>query len=89
MRITTVISSLLLSSILVAPNNGSATRKPDTITIPRTSRDFHVEDRLELAQQVSNRCLTPYFWCYLPGFAPIGASCWCASPNGPIAGRVG
>ncbi|HZR59073.1 MAG TPA: hypothetical protein VFA74_19555 [Terriglobales bacterium] len=42
-----------------------------------------------VAQQVSNRCLTPYFWCFLPGYAPVGTACWCASPNGPVAGYVG
>lgn len=37
---------------------------------------------------VANQCLTPYFWCYMPGYAPVGASCWCASPNGPVGGVV-
>ena len=38
--------------------------------------------------QVSNRCFTPNFWCYLPGYAPVGANCWCATPNGPVYGVV-
>lgn len=42
----------------------------------------------KLAQAYDNRCFTPYFWCYLPGPAPINSPCWCASPNGPVAGVV-
>lgn len=43
---------------------------------------------LQLAQ-ASNVCRTPYGACILPGYAPLGALCWCASQNGPIQGRVG
>jgi hypothetical protein len=51
-------------------------------------RQSSTADKFELAQQVSNRCATPYFYCILPGYAPIGTPCWCASPNGPVAGSV-
>jgi hypothetical protein len=43
---------------------------------------------LQLAQ-ASNVCRTPYGACILPGYAPVGSPCWCASQNGPIQGRVG
>jgi len=33
-------------------------------------------------------CLTPYFWCWLPQQGPLNASCWCATYNGPVPGRV-
>lgn len=46
-------------------------------------------DTFVLAQApVSNRCFTPYFSCLLPGYAPLGTACWCATPNGPVAGVV-
>jgi hypothetical protein len=44
---------------------------------------------LGLQAPVSNKCLTPAFFCYLPSYGPVGAPCWCASPYGPVAGRVG
>jgi hypothetical protein len=37
----------------------------------------------------SNRCLTPSFWCLLPGYAQVGSPCWCGTTYGPVAGRVG
>lgn len=50
--------------------------------------DGHEGANVELAQQMSNRCFTPSFWCFLPGYAPIGAPCWCATPYGPVGGIV-
>lgn len=38
--------------------------------------------------QVSQRCVTPQLWCMLPYPAPIGSSCFCATPYGPIYGFV-
>jgi len=43
----------------------------------------------EAQAPMSNRCFTPSFWCWLPGFAPIGMPCYCGTPYGPIQGRVG
>lgn len=54
---------------------------------PWKSQDF-LQDRIETAQMVSNRCVTPYFWCLLPQFVPVGTTCWCATPNGPVVGVV-
>ena len=39
-------------------------------------------------QQYSNVCVTPVVSCYLPGPAPSGTPCWCATPYGPVNGRV-
>ena len=44
--------------------------------------------RPTVPQQVSNVCVTPVVSCYLPGPAPIGTPCWCATPYGPVNGRV-
>lgn len=33
-------------------------------------------------------CLTPYGWCWLPQALPPGGQCYCATPRGPIYGRV-
>lgn len=37
---------------------------------------------------VSNRCFTPYFWCFIPHVVPVGTPCYCASPYGPVQGIV-
>jgi len=36
----------------------------------------------------SNRCQTIVTACFIAQAAPAGAACWCASPGGPVAGRV-
>jgi hypothetical protein len=33
-------------------------------------------------------CLTNYGWCWLPRPFPSGGQCYCATPQGPIYGRV-
>jgi hypothetical protein len=38
--------------------------------------------------QFGFRCQTPQFWCGLPQPGPIGISCYCNSPYGPINGFV-
>jgi hypothetical protein len=54
----------------------------------KLSAAMNADSYPKLAQAYDNRCFTPYFWCYLPGPAPINSPCWCASPNGPVAGVV-
>ncbi len=39
-------------------------------------------------QQVSNICRTPQMWCRLYQYGPIGYTCWCNTPYGPIQGRL-
>jgi hypothetical protein len=34
------------------------------------------------------RCVTPQGICWLQGYAPPGAPCWCATPYEPVAGQV-
>jgi len=38
------------------------------------------------AQQMSNRCVTPQFWCQLSNFGPVGSPCYCNTPYGPVPG---
>jgi hypothetical protein len=40
------------------------------------------------AQQMSNRCVTPQFWCILPAAAPVGTPCYCSTPYGRVAGVI-
>jgi hypothetical protein len=35
------------------------------------------------------RCVTPAGSCFIPGNARPGTPCWCSTPYGPVAGRVG
>jgi hypothetical protein len=34
-------------------------------------------------------CFTPQFWCWMPQVGPVGALCYCPSPYGWVAGRLG
>ena len=34
-------------------------------------------------------CLTPYFWCPLPGALQPGSRCYCPGPYGPVYGQAG
>ncbi len=36
----------------------------------------------------SNMCVTPVVTCYLTVSAPPGTACWCATPTGPVSGKV-
>lgn len=38
------------------------------------------------AQATSNMCQTPSAICRVPQYGPIGATCWCIGPSGPIQG---
>jgi hypothetical protein len=29
------------------------------------------------SMQMTNICQTPGFWCVVPGYGPVGTSCWC------------
>ena len=93
MRIVAIMAIVLLTCGFVPPNNArrddGAIRRTLAHTSVRPIPNIEpLDDRREFAQQVSNRCFTPYFWCFLPGYAPVGTGCWCATPNGPVAGVV-
>jgi hypothetical protein len=47
------------------------------------------EGSLLRIQYQASRCVTPRGICWLQGFAPPGSNCWCATPYGPVSGRVG
>ena len=87
-RMIILAVAILISGYAIGKNS----QHVDGITkrIARYIQPRHISSggSFELAQQVSNRCATPYFFCFLPGYAPIGTPCWCATPNGPVAGTV-
>ena len=93
MRINTVIAIIILTCGL-ATSHGSISdmrgyrRTATREAIPHLSKSDLLGEGFEIAQQTSNRCFTPYFWCFLPGWAPINTPCWCATPNGPVGGVV-
>ena len=96
MRTTTIIATVILTLAAAASHGTRATipssKLPEQILIQQTPAANPLRETFEIAQQqgvpLSNRCFTPYFWCYLPGYAPVGSACWCASPNGPVGGVV-
>jgi hypothetical protein len=59
------------------------------LQLNETSR---IEERSLIETQyyprMSNRCQTPQFWCWLPAYAPVGTSCYCGTPSGPVRGFV-
>jgi hypothetical protein len=58
----------------------------ETLTLSkRSTRDRF--QRVQYPQMV--RCFTPQGMCWLPGSAPPGTPCWCATAYGPVAGRTG
>jgi hypothetical protein len=42
----------------------------------------------QLAQFFGGRCLTPQLWCIMAVPAPVGSSCFCTTPYGPVPGVV-
>ena len=85
MRIFT-ISAIVLTLSSVTPY--SSTQYSDVVEHGNLSASSQIGPGLMEFIQVSNRCFTPQFWCYLPGNAPVGARCWCATPYGPVEGVV-
>lgn len=84
---------IIVASVLVlafASGSRPVSSRPERTSIQEFWHGKSLGVRAEpAAQQLSNRCLTPYFWCYIPQYGPAGTPCWCASPNGPVAGRLG
>jgi len=94
MRVMMMIAVVVLASGIATPHNRTANNLTNQTVIDDISRGYishrgSLNDRFEVAQAVSNRCLTPYFWCLLPGYFPVNSPCWCATPNGPVPGVVG
>jgi hypothetical protein len=93
MRIIRVIAIVMLTCGFVVPrdamrNKDGMTRTGDYISIRHFSSGTSLGDSSELAQQFSSWCVTPRTSCQLPKPAPVGTDCWCATPNGPVAGKV-
>jgi hypothetical protein len=93
MRITTITAIVILMLGPAASRGTRATisssKLPEHTLIQQTPAANPLRESFEIALvQASNRCYTQYFWCYLPGYAPVGTSCWCPTPNGPVAGVV-
>ncbi len=38
--------------------------------------------------QATNICQTPFMWCQIWQSGPIGAPCWCNTPQGPLNGQL-
>lgn len=38
--------------------------------------------------QLTNICQTPEMLCMLNQKGPVGATCWCMTPYGPVAGKL-
>jgi hypothetical protein len=76
---------------LASRDSGAKVALASFSPIPDAPIEKNSDDPAPLGLQapVSNKCLTPGFFCFLPGYGPVGAPCWCASPYGPVAGRVG
>jgi hypothetical protein len=93
MRIMRVIALVILFCGVAMPRTSTrdiraARWTAEHSSIRRIFGDDSLRDRIEVAQAVSNVCYTPYFYCFLPGYAPVGTPCWCATPNGPVNGVV-
>lgn len=92
MKTPKITLTIILSCGLAAPH--STMGEPVT---PRNGQRTYIRpslenerfgQRLEAAQQLSNRCATPAGSCVLDQSAPVGTPCWCATPNGPVSGVV-
>jgi hypothetical protein len=60
-------------------------------TLPHAKRSAQqVGAKRQVTKQgaVTNQCQATYLSCTLPGYAPIGTPCWCATPTGPVVGVV-
>jgi len=93
MRMKGTIAIVTLAWGFVVPQG--AMRSQDAIgmtarysSIRHISTGNSLGDRPEFAQTYSSLCVTPRTSCQLPKPAPVGSDCWCATPNGPVVGKV-
>jgi hypothetical protein len=92
MRKATIIAIVIL---MLGPAASHGTRaiipssKLPAFGLTQQAPGAKLRESFEIAQvPLSNRCFTPYFWCFMAGYLPIGSACWCPSPNGPVGGVV-
>jgi hypothetical protein len=101
LAVSCVVSYPTFADLTKDPKLGASQRlpKPDNdvkanlaghISIPDAPTLRSFDDRMQVAQAppLSNRCVTQVVVCILPGYAPVGLACWCATPYGPAAGVV-
>jgi len=92
MQITRAIAALVITTGLMhlgsTPRTQELKHLVGNTTIRNSIEHGGNPSALDLAQGMSNRCLTPYFWCFLPQSVPVNTPCWCANPNGPVGGFV-
>jgi len=92
MKTMKIMLTIMFTCGLAAPHRTmGAPVTPGTVQRPyiRPSLGNHsLSQRLEAAQQLSNRCVTSSGSCALDQSAPVGTPCWCATPNGPVSGVV-
>lgn len=81
-------AALLSTASALAPNHLIALHESATIPPPVLQGSGRFYQVQYYVGPVSNRCFTPAFWCVLPFAAPIGASCYCGTPYGPVNGVV-
>ena len=93
MRIILVVA-ILFSCSPALPSRSRPERytaSPATVRVSRQAAldNFNDAKDLLVAQAaVSNRCVTPHLTCLLAQSVPVGTTCWCATPNGPVTGTV-
>jgi hypothetical protein len=64
-----ILASVLVSAVIAFTSNSVSPRAQHTFV-----QESVGDETPQAAQQVSNRCLTPYFWCVLPTYGPFGRS---------------
>lgn len=93
MRMIRAIAIVLLTCGFIVPhdampNKDAITSTAEYIPTRGISSGNNPRGSSELAQQLSTLCVTPRTSCQLKKPAPVGSDCWCATPNGPVAGKV-
>lgn len=85
MRIKIIAALIALTLGTISPHSASRGDHPvERVRQTKISIDERLNDRPEIAQYYSNRCFTPYFWCYLPGPAPVNLLAGALVPTGPL-----
>jgi hypothetical protein len=83
-------ASTPISTCINASSDGRSRGLPAQEDVVVDSRPWSNYGRIIRAQYPQMvRCFTPQGMCWLPGSAPPGTPCWCATPYGPVAGRTG
>ena len=81
---------VLIALALLAPGAAFAQMQQQIPSFPRPTMQACAQGQPcpTQAPQFGLRCQTGGFWCGLPQPGPLGASCFCNTPKGPVGGRV-